>query len=164
MIKRTAVILVLAYVLFLLEFVLYGAFGPWGKPELLVLLFVFFNLYLGIRYSIIAALAAGLLRDAFSASPFGTYIFVYVLAAYWTTFVRKYFYQPGSRFSRALVAFFVVLACFLIEACLHLMEHQVRFDEALMYVLLPQLVITMLVATVVFHRLRDVCVFFSLKS
>lgn len=162
--KRIAVILALTYLCFLLEFIFFGAFGPWGKPEMLVLCFVFFNLYLGIRYSIIAALIAGLLKDAFSVSPFGTYVFVYVLAAYWTTFVSKYLYQPGSRFSRALVAFFVVLVCFLLEALLHSMEYEVRFVEALTYVLIPQLIITMIAATFVFHRLRDVSVFFRLKS
>ncbi len=164
MIKRIAVILVLAYVLFMMEFVLYGIFGAWGKPELLVLLFVFFNLYLGIRFSIIAAVAAGLLRDAFSTSPVGTYLFIYVLAAYWTTIVSKYLYQPGSRFSRALVAFFVVLFCFVLEVFLHLREHEVRLVESLTYVLLPQLIMTMLAATFVFHRLRDACVFFRLKG
>ncbi len=164
MIKRVAVILGLAYLLFLVEFVLYGAFGAWGKPELLVLLFVFLNLYLGIRFSIIAAVFAGLLRDVFSPSPVGTYLFIYVLAAYWTTVVSKYLYQPGSRFSRALVAFFVVLFCFVVEMSLHLREHEVRLVEALTYVLLPQLIMTMVTATFVFHRLRDVCVFFRLKN
>ena len=164
MIKRVAVILALAYLSFVCEFILYNVFGPWGKPELLILLFIFFNLYLGIRYSLVAAIAAGFLRDASSVSPFGTYLFVYVAGAYCTTVVNKYLYQPGSRFSRVMVALVVVLFCFTVELVLHMIEYDVRLTEVLTYVLWPQLVTTMVAATFVFLRMRDVSVFFALKS
>ena len=162
--KKVAIIAALAYFLVLCEFALYNTFGPWGKPELLILLFVFFNLYMGIRYSIIAAVVCGLLKDSLGISPFGTYLFVYVAGAYWTTFVSKYIYQPGSRFSRAIVAFFVVLGCFVLEIALHRMEHDIHFGEAFTYVIWPQLVTTMVLATFVFHRLRDVSVLCHLKD
>ena len=53
--KRILVIALVCYLAFALEFLLYNFWGKWGKPELLILVVIFFNLYLGIRFSIIAA-------------------------------------------------------------------------------------------------------------
>jgi rod shape-determining protein MreD len=162
--KRILIITLICYLLFAAEFVLYNSFGAWGKPELLILAIVFFNLYLGIRFGIIAALICGLLKDSISIEPFGTYLFVYTAGAYATTFARQYLYQPGSRFSRAMVAFFAVASCFIVQSAVTLMNHEVRFNEVLVYLLIPQLITTMVAATFVFHRLRDISVFFALKT
>lgn len=162
--KRVAVIVLVSYLAFASEFVLYNFFGAWGKPELLILVVVFFNLYLGIRFSIISAVFCGILKDTSGIAPFGTYMLVYIAAAYMTTFVRRYLYQQGSRFSRGLVAFFVVVACFIVQAFLASMNHEIRLYELLAGILIPQLLTTMLVATWVFQQLRDISVFFKLKS
>ena len=124
--KRIAVIALVSYLAFALEFLLYNFWGQWGKPELLILVVIFFNLYLGIRFSIIAAVFCGIFKDASGVAPFGTYVLVYIAGSYVTTFVRRYLYQPGSRFSRALVAFFVVVGCFIVQAILTNMNHEVR--------------------------------------
>jgi hypothetical protein len=89
---------------------------------------------------------------------------VYILAAYLTTLVREYVYQPGSRFSRLVVTFSVVLGCFLARAVLSNMTRDVRLGDMLLYVLLPQLVTTMAVATYVFYQLHNVSVYFKLKT
>jgi rod shape-determining protein MreD len=156
--KRASVIAVLTYLAFLAEFVLYNAFGAWGKPELVVLVIVFCCLYWGIRHSLWAAFIAGLLKDSFGIEPFGTYLFVYIAAAYLTTLIRQNLYQPGSRFSRAVVTFFVLVAIFILETLLHIRSFEVRLTEALAFILLPQVVITMVATTFVFHWLRDVVV------
>lgn len=114
MIKRLFVIGILVYVFFVIEVILNDAFGLWAKPQLLLLLVVFWGLYSGIRYSIVVALLAGLLKDSYSILPFGTYLFIFVASAYLTTFVRRNLYQPGSPFSRAVVTFFVLLGAFFI--------------------------------------------------
>ena len=160
--KRVVVISALAYAFFLAEFVLYNTFGRWGKPEFLVLLVVFCNLYWGIRYSIIAAFICGILKDAFGVEPFGTFLFIYAVAAYLTTFIRRNLYQPGSRVSRVMVACLVVVGCFLISLFAHSLQHEVRLTEALTFILMPQLVTTVIVATIVFHRLRDLVVRFKI--
>src|SRR5271167_4507660 len=107
--KRIAVIALVSYLAFALEFLLYNFWGPWGKPERLILVVIFFNLYLGIRFSIIAAVFCGIFKDSSGIAPFGTYVLVYIAGAYLTTCVRRYLYEPGSRFSRAVVTFFVVV-------------------------------------------------------
>ena len=162
--KRILIIGLLCYILFAIEFILYHAFGAWAKPELMILAVVFFNLYLGIRFSIIAAVVCGLLKDSISIEPFGTYMFVYMAGAYATTLVRKFLYQPGSRFSRVMVAFFVVAVCFITQSSVAIMSHDIRFNEVFVYILIPQLVTTLIAATFVFHRLRDISVFFTLKT
>ena len=131
--KRVAVIALLSYLAYALEFLLYNFWGPWGKPELLILVVIFFNLYLGIRFSIIAAVFCGIFKDASGVAPFGTYVLVYIAGAYVTTFVRRYWYQPGSRFSRGVVAFFVVLGCFIVQAILTSMNHEARVGIQWLY-------------------------------
>jgi rod shape-determining protein MreD len=162
--KRILVIGLVCYLGFALEFLLYNFWGQWGKPELLILVVIFFNLYLGIRYSIIAAIFCGIFKDALGVAPFGTYILVYIAGSYVTTFVRRYLYEPGSRFSRSLVAFFVVIGCFIVQVILTNMSHEVRLGELLIYVLAPQLLTTVIAATYVFAQLKNISVFFTLKT
>jgi rod shape-determining protein MreD len=162
--KRVAVIALVSYLAFALEFLLFNFWGQWGKPELLVLVVVFFNLYLGIRFSIIAAVFGGLFKDASGIAPFGTYVLVYIAGAYLTTIVCRYLYQPGSKVSRVLVTFFVVTGCFMVQAVLSNMNHEARLGEQLLYILVPQLLTTMIAATYVFGRLRNISAFFTLKN
>ncbi len=158
MTKRLLFIALIVYCAFLIEFVLYNIFGVWGKPEVMMLVIIFCNLYWGIRYSIWAAVFAGLMRDAFGIQPFGTYVLIYIAAAYLTTYIRKNIYQPGSRFSRAMAAFFIVVGCFILEVFLRLRQHEVRLSEAVLCILMPQLITTMVAATVVFQSLRNAVV------
>ena len=165
--KRVAVIALVSYLAFVLEFLLFNFWGDWGrwlKPELLVLVVIFFNLYLGIRFSIVAAVFCGLFKDASGAAPFGTYILVYIVGAYVTTLVRRYLYEPGSRFSRAVVTFFVVIGCFIVQALLTNMDHEVHWGQLIFYLLFPQLLTTMIAATYVFAQLKNISTFFALKS
>jgi len=162
--KRVAVIALISYCAFALEFLLYNFWGQWGKPELLILVVIFFNLYLGIRFSIIAALFCGLFKDASGAAPFGTYLLVYICAAYMTTLVRQYIYQPGSRFSRAVVTCLVIIGCFIVQALLANMDREVRLGELLYYLLLPQMITTMVAATYVFAKLKNISELFVLKT
>lgn len=162
--KRVAVIALVSYLAFALEFLLYNFWGQWGKPELLILVVIFFNLYLGIRFSIIAAVFCGIFKDASGVAPFGTYILMYIAGAFMTTLVRRYLYEPGSRFSRAVVTFFVVVGCFIVQAVLSNMDHEVHLGELLFYLLVPQLLTTMVAATYVYGQLRNISNFFSLKN
>jgi rod shape-determining protein MreD len=162
--KRVAVIGLVSYLGFALEFLLYNFWGQWGKPELLMLVVIFFNLYLGIRFSIIAAVFSGIFKDASGVAPFATYILVYITAAYVTTLVRRYLYQPGSRFSRIMVVFCVVAGCFIVQVILSNMNHEVRLKEQLLYLLFPQMLTTMIAATYVFGQLKNISNFFSLKN
>src|SRR5271167_611251 len=97
--KRVVVIALISYLAYALEFLLYNFWGEWGKPELLILVVIFFNLYLGVRFGLISAVFCGIFKDVSGVAPFGTYILVYIAGSYVTVFVRRYLYQQGSRFS-----------------------------------------------------------------
>jgi rod shape-determining protein MreD len=162
--KRVAVIALVSYVAFALEFLLYNFWGQWGKPELLILVVIFFNLYLGIRFSIIAAIFCGVLKDTSGVTPFGTNVLVYMAASYLTTIVRRYLYEPGSRFSRIIVTFFVVTGCFIVQTTLLNMNHEVNMGDLIIYLLVPQLLTTLIAATYVFQQLKNISIFFTLKN
>ena len=161
--KRILIIALVSYLAYALEFLLYNFWGQWGKPELLILVVIFFNLYLGVRFGIIAAVFCGIFKDASGVAPFGTYVLVYIAGAYITIFVRRYLYQPGSKFSRAMVSFFVVVGCFIVQAILTNMNHEIRLGELLVASLVPQLLTTMIAATYVFSQLKNISIFFALK-
>jgi rod shape-determining protein MreD len=144
----------LTYVFFLFEFLLFNAFGSWGKPNLLIILIVFFNLYLGIRYGLMAGFAAGVLKDAFSTQVFGIYIFLFMVCAFLATILRRNFYRPGSRVSRLVVTGGVVILFVLCQAILFAMNTDIEWSGVFTNVFLPELTATMLCATIVFTRLK----------
>ena len=111
-----------------------------------------------------AAVFCGILKDSSGVAPFGTYVLVYIAGSYVTTIIRRYLYEPGSRFSRGVVTFFVLIGCFIVQAILTNMTHEIHLYGLLIYVLVPQLLTTMIAATYVFAQLKNISVFFALKS
>lgn len=152
--KRILIILGLTYLFFLLEFLMFNAFGRWGKPNLLIILIVFLNLYLGIRHGLICAFMAGFLKDAFSTQVFGVYIFLFMASAFLATILRRNFYRPGSRLSRLVVTAGVLTFFFLFQAVIYSMDMDLDLHGSLQYVFLPELVSTMICATYVFRQLK----------
>ena len=155
--RQIIIIPVICYVALLGEFTLYNLFGRWGDPDLLLLVVVFFNLYSGIRFSLWAAVWAGLMMDCFSTMPFGTSIFVYVACAYISLAVRKFCYDRGSNLSRLWMVFCVVTAHTVIMGLLHKMTfEEVSWLDVFKSIWVPQVIITGAVAIVVFGRLREI--------
>jgi rod shape-determining protein MreD len=154
--RQILIIPILCYVLQLMEYILFTLLGRWGEPHLLLLLVVFFILYSGIRYSLWAALCAGVLKDCFSTMPFGTHIFSYMVCACFATFIRKNWYERGSPVSKLFMVFLVSTAHAIIMAAVFKMVFEdIRFGDVVAGVWLPAMLSTMLVALFVFDRLRD---------
>jgi len=151
---RVVVILVGVYICFVLESVLSNVFGRWFSPDLLLLLIIFVNLTRGIRYSILAAFAAGVLKDGYSAGPIGVSIFSFVACAYLTTFIKAYIYQSGSPPARVLLVFVMSLINITILYFLQLMTADVDFVDVFRYVLLPEVTATCVATGYVFQRFR----------
>ncbi len=157
MVQQILIIPLLCYAAMLAEFICFNIFGRWGDPQILLLVVVFFNLYSGIRYSLLAAVCAGVLKDCFSTMPFGTYVFTFILCAIVSLLVRRFCYERGSDFSKLWMVFCVVTANTLVLGLLH----QMTFEELVWRdvwggVWLPELFATMLVAVFVFKRLHAV--------
>jgi rod shape-determining protein MreD len=156
--KRFFFIVILTYIFFLVDFLMFNAFGRWGAPNLLLILIVFFNLYLGIRYGLLTAFWAGVLKDSFSTGVFGTHIFLFMSCAFLAIILRRNFYRPGSRLSRLVVTAGVVVAYVLAEALLRSMDQDMGLKDIFQYVFIPEVALTVACATFVFTRLKDLAV------
>lgn len=157
------VIFIIASILcgFLAESVLADVMHPWARPNVLIIMIVFFNLFRGIRYSLLAAVLAGILKDSFGVKTFGINIFAFVLCAYFTTFVKWYFYSVGSKASRVLMVFLVSVLNIFLHYFLYSMFAEVSFGQMIIYVFIPEMVWTVLITHYVFERLLKCAIRFS---
>lgn len=153
--RQIFIIPVICYFALLAEFSLFNLFGRWGDPHLLLLVVIFFNLYSGIRFSLWAALWAGLFKDCFSTMPFGTHIFVYIAAAYFSIFIRRTCYERGNDLSKLFMVSAIVTAHALIMGILHHMVfEEVRWWDIWSAVWFPEWVTSVAVALYFFRKLQ----------
>lgn len=158
---RILFIVATVYIFFILESVLSALFGRWLTPNLLLLVIIFFNLLRGIRYSILAALLAGILKDSYSAGPMGISVCSFMTCAYLTTLLKSYIYQPGSLPSRVLLVFIMSLINIGLLYLLHLISTNVDFVDMFQNVLIPEITATCIVTGYVFKKLRQCVSSFS---
>ena len=152
--RRLIAITLLTFLFFLAEFIIFNLIGSWARPQLLILLIIFFNLYFGIRYGLYAAILAGAITDSFSTGVFGLNIVAFIICAYMTTLLRKYIYYRGSQMSRLILVFSICLIDFIVRVVLNAMGGAVDVFGAIFVVLLPALVTTLLCTSTVFQQLR----------
>jgi len=153
--RQIILIPILCYLALLAEFTLFNLFGHQGDPQLLLLVIIFFNLYSGIRYSLWAAVCAGILQDCFGTMPFGTHVFIYIACAYLSTAVRRYCYERGSWVSKLWMVAVVVTARTLIMGLLHRMIFQeVRWLDVWGSIWFPEILATLVVTLAVFDLLH----------
>ncbi|MEI8012725.1 MAG: rod shape-determining protein MreD [Candidatus Omnitrophota bacterium] len=154
--RQILIIPILCFLFLLLEYCLFSLFGRWGDPHLMLILVIFFNLYSGIRFSLLTALFGGILKDCFSTMPFGTHVFSYMVCACLSTYIRKNCYERGSSVSKLLMVFLLITAHTLIMAFLYKMVFEdIRWMDVLFSVWFPEVVASMVSALFVFERLRD---------
>jgi len=146
---------------FILEHLLSVAFGPWLRPNLLLLLVVFFNLFRGIRYSLFTAIVAGLFRDSFAVHAFGIHIFSFVMCAYLTTFLKWYFYRAGSHSFRIAMVLLVSSANVYMHGFLMLMFVPLRLSEVFGQIFLPEVLCTTAITPMVFNYLKQCALKYS---
>ena len=150
-------IILLTCSLFIAEFIVADFSGGWFRPNLLILLVIFFNAHRGIRYSLLVAFIAGFLKDSYGAGVFGANIFAFALCAYATTLIQKYFYHLESFFLRLVV---VLSVTFLYTSVLYVFYSSsapLSFQEVVIFVMLPEVLSTILVASL-FLKGLDACV------
>lgn len=152
---RVLMIVVAVYICFILESVLSSIFGRWFAPNLLLLLVIFFNLFRGIRYSILTALLAGILQDSYSPGPMGLSVFSFVACAYLTTIIKAYIYQPGSLPSRVLLVFVISVINVSILSLLHMISTTVDLGDVFQNILLPEVTATCVVTGYAFKHFRQ---------
>jgi len=154
MIRTFFNISIFVFACFLLESILAQVFVGWVRPNLLIILIVFFNLFRGIRYSLLTALVAGLLKDCYHPTAFGINTFSFICCAYVASFVKLYIYEVGSVISRVLMVFLISLFNVVIHYILNIMMGPVLFSEMFIHVLVPEVLITTFISSFMIERLK----------
>ena len=159
--RKIFLITILSFLFFTLEFLWVNLLGNWFKPNLLLLLIIFFNLSLGLRCGLAAAFLGGLLEDSFGASMFGVHIVSFVVCAFMMVVVRRYFFQPSIFSLRIFLAFLMSLLNTLVVFVLNSISLPLDFKEAFCFVMFPEVLATTLVAGFTFRQLRSCVLKFS---
>ena len=153
--RRILLISFFVFIFFIFEFFLFNFFGRSVMPNLLLILIVFFNLSFGIRYSLLTAFLAGILKDSFSAGPFGMYAASFMSAAFMSTVFKKYVYSRGSHGSWLLLVSLVSLANIFIQWVIQLrLGSNICVYDILRFILLPEVISTMVIAHFIFYPLK----------
>jgi len=139
---------------FVIESVAGDLLGPWVKPNLLIILIVFFDLFRGIRYALLVAVMAGLLKDSFTVGMFGVNTFSFVISAYLATTFKMYIYHVGSVTAKFLLVFLVVLSNIFLQYLLQTIVDPIPFEEMFTYVLLPEVLTTTVIAQYVLEKYK----------
>ena len=139
---------------FIIEFLIFNFAAPFLRPNLLLLLVIFTNLFFGIRYSLYAAILGGVLIDSFASGPWGINMFSFVACAYLTTVFKKYIYLIGSEASVLLLAGAVVVANFFMEFFLNMIFADISLGEALRFIFFREAFMTLVVTPVLFREMR----------
>jgi len=140
---------------FLAELIAMNFFGRWFTPNLLILLVIFVDLHLGVRFGLFVAILAGILNDSFGNGIFGANIFAFVLCVYVTTLLRRYFfYDMEFGFLRILMACLMSFLNVFVVYLIFSLNRTFDFAQVLAFIVLPQVLSTTLVATVIFRILK----------
>jgi len=128
--------------LFLFETIICNVFGPWLKPNLLILFIVFVNLYFGVRQGIFASVVAGLLKDSFAVGIFGAHIFAFILSSYLVILIKRYFLHIEALALKFALAFILSLLNVFILYFIQALFTEVNFRDVLWMIAIPEVVTT----------------------
>ena len=152
--RKLLFITIFVFVFFIIEFIIFNMIGRWAMPNLLILIVIFINLSFGIRYGLFTAVLAGAIKDSFSTSFFGINVFSFVVCAYMTIILKRYFYDKHSRSSRLLLVFSICLINVLMHFFLHSMFGVIDIVQAFQYILIPEIFTTLIVTAYTFRQLK----------
>ncbi len=152
--RRVIFLFLITFLFFFAEFIVFNVAGRLFKPDLLILPVIYFNLTWGIRYSLVCALFAGILKDSFGTHVFGMHLFAFIASAYLTTVIKGYLFHMGSRTLRIFIVCLVTILNQLILYALNPFYNDTDVLSLLSYVLLPQVFMTTLLTNWIFHHLK----------
>ena len=79
-----------------------------------------------------------------------------MFCAFLATILRRNFYRPGSRLSRLIVTGGVIGVFIFGQAILYSMNYESDWNGVVRYVFLPEVMMTLISATFVFTRLKNI--------
>lgn len=143
------------WICFIIEYLFSMLFPIWLRPNLLLILIIFFNLYRGIRHSLLVAFMAGVLKDCFAPHLFGLNIVVFMMCAHLTTFFKIYIYESSSSSTRLLLIFIISVSSVLIGFWTRLIFIPINFWDVFHHLLLPEVFATTAVSLFVFKIFKQ---------
>ncbi len=152
--QKFFIVLLLIGIVFTFEVLIFNLLGRSFLPSLSLILIMFINLSLGIRYGLFVALSLGFLKDSLGIGFFGMHMLSYVIVTFLAVIIQKYIYLRGSGLSRLLLIATMVLVDFIVQFFLNLMSGEVPFVSALRFVFLPELLATLLLTNLCFDYFK----------
>ena len=136
-----------------------AAFLPWVRlggvvPDVVLVLVMAWSLLRGVRHGLIWALIAGLILDALSAAPQGTFTFALAVASLTCSVGAVNFFRSGVLLpmAGALLGLFAYYVVFLL--IIYLAGRPVVVGDVLTRVFLPALIVNPVLMVPVFPHLR----------
>ena len=153
--NRLLTLIALIFLFFFAELVCMNFLGRFLIPNFLILLVIFIDLHLGVRFGLFTAVLAGILQDSFGTAAFGIHTFSFVFCVYVTTLLRRYFfYDMEFGFFRVLMACFISFLNVFTVYLLISLSHALDFWEATVFIIIPQVLVTTLLSTLIFKVLK----------
>ncbi len=152
--RRILVIIALVFLFFLLESLFFHGLGRFLRPNLLLLLVIFFNFYFGIRYGLFSAFWAGILKDSISTHPFGMNLFAFVLCVYIAVFLKRYFFHLSISSFRLLLICLMVWIYNMAYFLFGLIFVPMQINEMFGSIFVPELASTLIITPFVLDQLK----------
>ncbi len=153
--KKIIFVILLTLVFFLGEYFIYNLCGNLFHPNLIVLLLIFLHVRIGFSYSLLAAFVGGVLKDSFSAGPWGSYLFTFVVCTFFITLLKSFLYQKGYAFSRLTMSASLSLVSVGLVYWLYLNKGVLNTPQNFNHILLSEVLSTTFLSFFTFHRLKQ---------
>ncbi len=152
--RKILTTILLTFLLLILEIICSNVLGRFGKVNFLLLGVIYFNLVWGVRYSLLAAVVAGVFLDSLAVTPWGLNIFCFVVVAYLTTFIKRYLFHMGYGTLRVALVLFLYLVNVSLLFLLNSLWMELNAWHLFKFVLLPEILVTTMLAEPVFRSLK----------
>ncbi|MCR5417915.1 MAG: rod shape-determining protein MreD [Lachnospiraceae bacterium] len=145
----------------LLAFVLQSTVGKWiafggVSPNLLIIAVAAFGFMCGTKCGLITGFVAGILWDMFYGSMPGFYAMLLMYIGYMNGAFKQIFYKEDIKLPLILIMisdFIYGLVCYILQ---FLLRGRFHFPHYMLYVILPEVVYTMLLTMVIYPPLKSV--------
>ncbi len=146
-------------VITLLAFVLQSTIGKWiafgdVTPNLIVIVVAAFGFMCGCHVGLIAGFCVGLLWDIFFGSVPGFYAMLMMYIGYMNGAFQQIFFKEDIKLPLILIMisdFLYGLVCFVLQ---FLLRGRFHFPHYMLYVILPEVVYTMLFTIIIYTPLK----------
>lgn len=147
--KRVVGQSVIVILLFILQNTVFSYFSLNGvKPNLLLIITVFFGFAASVNNGMLTGFFCGLLCDIFFGSYLGVYSFLFMLLGGFSGVMAKFFYQDDLIFPFLTIAFSDGLFGIVCYIFLFLLRGRFAFADYAESVILPELLFTFLMSIV----------------